>query len=100
MKKLLFNANLSESLTSPFINIESKDVLSVNVSWSGNQVKGTLYIELSGDDKQFTPVITKELDKSNGNFLSNVKRYENKFIRIRYVPENGTGYLNVNIGAV
>jgi hypothetical protein len=100
MKKLLFNADLSQSLTSPYINIEDKDVLSFNANWGGDRVNGTLHIELSEDNQTFIPAITKVLDKNNGKFLGNIKRYKNKFVRIRYVPVNGTGYINVSIGAV
>jgi len=95
---ILTNGNMADNLTSSVQDISEVCGFCVQANWSaGSTPVGTLNIQASLDNVNFTTVASVAVSGNSGSNLVNVNVAHYRYVQCTYTATSGSGTLNVYI---
>lgn len=98
-KKVIDAVSMASGTTSSSINIQNITCYAIQCYWTGFSAGGseTIYTEASNDDVNYTTIDAFIPSGTSNSNMLNVEKAGYRFVRIRYVPNGGTGTLSVTV---
>jgi hypothetical protein len=89
-------ADMSANATSQITTIQFMDNIGILINWSGSSPVGTLFIEISNDNKTFTALefgSSISISGNSGTHTVTINQAPFGYLRARYALTSGTGNL-------
>jgi len=97
--QLVSAGNLASNITSAAQQLNQMLMCSIQAVWSGSSPSGTLKLQISNDDSNWTDYSgsSQSVSGNTGSIMWNMSATPFPWIRVVYTAVSGTGSLNVTV---